>query len=69
MISNLQLKNLLGAETKNCTEDELNSIRELLTALASIEYETYCQNRDKINAATSDNRLDISPRTLTKLVA
>jgi hypothetical protein len=69
MISNLQLKNLQGAEIKNCTEDELNSIRELLTALASIEYETYCQNRDKINAATSDNRLDISPRTLTKLVA
>lgn len=69
MISNQQLKNLMGAELKNCTEDELSSIRELLTVLASIEYDNYCQNRDKINAATSNNRLDISPRTLQKLAA
>jgi len=65
MISNLQLKNLLGAETKNCTEDELSSIREILTSLASIEYKTYCNN----NAATFINQLDISQKNVSKLAA
>lgn len=69
MITNLQLRNLLGAEVKNCTDNELSQIRELFTSMASIEYEVYCQNRDKINAAKSDNRLDISPNNFTKLAA
>jgi hypothetical protein len=69
MITNLQLRNLLGAEVKNCTDNELSQIRELLTSMASIEYEVYCQNRDNINAAKSDNRLDISPNNFTKLAA
>ena len=69
MITNLQLRNLLGAEVRNCTDNELSQIRELLTSMASIEYEVYCQNRDKINAATSNNRQDISPNNFTKLAA
>jgi hypothetical protein len=69
MITNLQLRNLLGAEVKNCTDNELSQIRELLTSMASIEYEVYCQNRDKINAAKSDNRQDISLNNLTKSAA
>jgi hypothetical protein len=69
MITNLQLRNLLGAEAKNCTDNELSQIREILTSMASIECEVYCQNRDKINAATSDNRQDISPNNFTKLAA
>jgi hypothetical protein len=69
MISNLQLRNIIGSEVKNCTEKELNQIRELLTSLATIEYKTYCQNRDKINAAKSNNWLDISSQNLTKLAA
>lgn len=69
MITNLQLRNLLGAEVKNCTDNELNQIRELLTSLATIEFEVYCQNRDKINAATSNNRQDISPNNLIKIAA
>jgi len=63
MLSNSQIRNIIGAEIKNCTDDELSSIREFLTALASIEYETYCLNRDKINAANSIQRQDISPQT------
>jgi len=69
MITNLQLRNLLGAEVKNCNDKELSQIRELLTSMASIEYEVYCQNRDKINAAISNNRQDISPNNFTKLAA
>ena len=69
MISNSQLRNIIGSEIKNCTEKELNQIRELLTSLATIEYKTYCQNRDKKNAAKSDNRLDISSQNFTKLAA
>jgi hypothetical protein len=69
MISNQQLKNMMGAEIKNCTEDELSSIRELLTALASIEYEIYCQNKNKNNAASSNKRLDISQENTPKLAA
>jgi hypothetical protein len=69
MITNLQLRNILGTEVKNCTENELSQIRELLTSMASIEYEVYCQNKDKINAATSNNRQDISPRNFKKSAA
>jgi hypothetical protein len=69
MISNLQLKNIIGSEIKNCTENELNQIRDFLSSLASIEYDMYCQKKDKINAAKSDNRLDISSHNLTKLAA
>ncbi|MBM3417966.1 MAG: hypothetical protein FJY17_03465 [Bacteroidetes bacterium] len=69
MISNQQLKNLMGAELKNCTEDELSSIRELLTALASIEHEIYCQNKNKNNAVSSNKRLDISQENTPKLAA
>lgn len=69
MISNLQLMNLLGSEVKNCTEDELSSIRELLTALASIEYEMYCQNKNMNNAASFRKRLDISHENLPNFAA
>ncbi len=69
MISNQQLKNLMGVELKNCTEDELSSIREILTSLASIEYKTYCQNKDNNNAATFINQLDISQKNVSKLAA
>lgn len=69
MISNLQLMNLLGSEVKNCTEDELSSIRELLTALASIEYEMYCQNKNMNNAASLRKRLDISHENLPNFAA
>ena len=69
MISNQQLKNLMGAELKNCTEDELSAMRELLTVLASIEYEIYCQNKNKNNAASSNKRLDISQENTPKLAA
>ena len=69
MISNLQLRNIIGSEIKNCTENELNQIRDFLSSLASIEYDMYCQNRDKINAAKSNNWLDISSQNLTKLAA
>jgi hypothetical protein len=47
MITNLQLRNLLGAEAKNCTDNELSQIRKILTSLASIECEVYCQNCDE----------------------
>lgn len=69
MISNQQLKNMMGAEIKNCTEDELSSIRELLTALASIEYEMYCQNKNMNNAASLRKRLDISHENLPNFAA
>ena len=69
MISNLQLRNIIGSEVKNCTENELNQIRDFLSSLASIEYDMYCQKKDKINAAKSDNRLDISSQNFTKLAA
>lgn len=69
MISNQQLKNMMGAEIKNCTEDELSSIRELLTALASIEYEIYCQNKNMNNAASLRKRLDISHENLSNFAA
>ena len=69
MISNLQLRNIIGSEVKKCTENELNQIRDFLSSLASIEYDMYCQNRDKKNAAKSDNRLDISSQNFTKLAA
>ena len=69
MISNQQLKNLLGAEIKNCSEDELSSIREILTALASIEYEIYCQNKSKNNAASLRKQLDISHENIPNIAA
>lgn len=69
MITNLQLRNILGAEVKNCTDNEISQIKELLKTMATIEYELYCKNKDKINAATLNNRQDISPRNFKKLAA
>lgn len=60
MLSNNQIRNILGSQVKNCTEKEINNIREFLTALASIEYDYYCDKRNKKDAAKSNNPLDIS---------
>ena len=60
MLSNNQIRNFLGSQVKICTEKDINDIREFLTALASIEYESYCENRNKKDAAKSNNLLDIS---------
>jgi hypothetical protein len=63
MISNLQLKNLMDAETKNCTVYELILIQEFLTVLVSIDYHVYSYHRDKLNAAFTNELHDISPKT------
>lgn len=64
MITNLQIRNIIGSEIKNCTDKELNLIRELLTNLATIEYEVYCQKKVVINAAETNKLRDISPQKM-----
>ena len=64
MITNLQIRNIIGSEIKNCTDKELNLIRELLTTLATIEYEVYCQKKVVINAAETNKLRDISPQKM-----
>jgi hypothetical protein len=60
MITNLQIRNIIGSEIKNCTDSELNVIRELLTTLATIEYEGYCKKKVDINAAETNKLRYIS---------
>lgn len=64
MISNLQLRALLGSVGNNCAENELNQIRELLITLASIEYQVYSYNKDKVNAAIIKEPHDISSQKM-----
>jgi len=64
MISNLQLKIIVGASVSHCTDEELNQIRELLTCLATIEFEVYRENRDKFHAGANAKLLDISHQEL-----
>ncbi len=60
MLSNNQIRNIIGSQVKNCSEAELSNIREFLTALASIEYASYCDKREQIDAAKKIIMHDIS---------
>jgi hypothetical protein len=60
MLSNNQIRNIIGSQVKNCSEAELSNIREFLTALASIEYASYCDKREQIDAAKTIILHDIS---------
>lgn len=60
MITELQLRNLLGIESKGMSDKEINSIREFLITMAKIEYNTYVQNKPKDNAVLLKMSPDIS---------
>jgi hypothetical protein len=60
MLSNNQIRTIIGSQINNCTEPELSNIREFLTALASIEYSSYCEKREQKDAAKTTNLRDIS---------
>ena len=60
MLSNNQIRTIIGSQVKNCSEKELGDIREFLTALASIEYASYCEKREQIDAAKTNILHDIS---------
>ena len=60
MITELQLRNLLGLESKEMSDKDINSIREILITMAKIEYENYVQNKSKDNAVLLKMSPDIS---------
>lgn len=60
MITELQLRNLLGLESKEMSDKDINSIREILITMAKIEYENYVQNKPKDNAVLLKMSPDIS---------
>jgi hypothetical protein len=58
MISHTQIKNLLGTTSNHLNEIELDQIRTLLLELASIEYHSFCSQK---NAGNVPSDAEISP--------
>ena len=58
MLSHTQIKNLLGTAGNHLNELELDQIRTLLLELASIEYHSFCSQK---NAGNVPSDAEISP--------
>lgn len=58
MLSHTQIKNLLGTAGNHLNEIELDQIRTLLLELASIEYHSFCSQK---NAENPPSDAEISP--------
>jgi hypothetical protein len=68
MKSNTKLKNLIGSEVKNSSDNGLSQVKELMIELARLKYVVNGVKSDKINADKSNNLLDISSKEIVKII-